>query len=60
MINAQAGTVRTGEAEEAAVAAIVESGAGGAKILAGVSTALVIGLWLAFYQLVFVPRSGAP
>lgn len=43
---------------EAAVDAIVRSGAGGAIMLAGLSTAIVIGLWLAFYLLVFSPRAG--
>jgi len=38
---------------------IVRSGARGAIVLAGVSTAIVIGLWFAFYFLVFSPRSGA-
>jgi hypothetical protein len=48
------------DAEDAAVDEIVTTGAGGAKMLAGVATAVVIGLWVAFYLLVFVPRSGAP
>jgi hypothetical protein len=60
MINARPGTVRTSDAEDAAVDEIVTTGAGGAKMLAGVATAVVIGLWVAFYLLVFVPRSGAP
>ncbi len=60
MINAQPGTVRTGNDEDAAVDVIVATGAGRAKMLAGVATAVVIGLWVAFYLFVFVPRSGAP
>jgi hypothetical protein len=60
MINTQPGTVRTGEAENEAVDEIVTSGAGGAKMLAGVASAAVVGLWVAFYVCVFVPRSGAP
>jgi hypothetical protein len=40
-----------------AVDGIVRSGPRGALVLAGISTALVIALWLAFYLLVFVPRA---
>jgi hypothetical protein len=36
---------------------IVQSGARGALALAGIATAVVIGLWLAFYLFVFVPRA---
>jgi len=39
------------------VDAIVRSGPGGAITVAGIATAIVIGLWLAFYLLVFLPRS---
>jgi hypothetical protein len=35
---------------------IVESGPGGAITLAGISTAIVIGMWFAFYFMVFLPR----
>ena len=35
---------------------IVAGGPGGAVVLAGISTACVIGMWLAFYLLVFLPR----
>lgn len=48
------------EARDADVNAIVRSGAGGAIMLAGIATAIVIALWFAFYLLVFVPRAIAP
>jgi hypothetical protein len=35
---------------------IVRSGPRGALAVAGVATAIVIGLWYAFYFLVFLPR----
>ena len=35
---------------------IVEAGPGGALALAGLSTALVVAIWFAFYFLVFLPR----
>jgi hypothetical protein len=43
-------------AEDDAVDAIVRSGPRGAIAVAGVATAIVIGLWFAFYFLVFLPR----
>ncbi|HEY0203419.1 MAG TPA: cytochrome c [Acetobacteraceae bacterium] len=49
----------SGPADDAAVDVVVRSGARGAAVLAGLATAIVIGLWLAFYLLVFVPRSVA-
>jgi hypothetical protein len=49
-----------GEPQDDAVAAIVRTGAVGAVVLAGIATAIVIGLWIAFYLLVFVPRGVAP
>jgi hypothetical protein len=36
---------------------IVQSGARGALALAGIATAIVIGLWFAFYLFVFAPRA---
>ena len=46
--------------QDAAVEAIVRSGATGGLLLAGLATAVVAALWLAFYFLVFMPRAGAP
>jgi hypothetical protein len=43
-------------AEDDAVDVIVHSGPRGAIAVAGVATAIVIGLWFAFYFLVFLPR----
>ena len=60
MINTETAADRTDETEHAAVETIVSTGAPGAKMLAGLSTAVVIGLWVAFYFLVFVPRSVSP
>ena len=45
------------EADEAALEPILQSGARGALVLAGIATAVVIGLWLAFYLFVFLPRA---
>jgi hypothetical protein len=42
--------------EDAAVDEIVRDGPQGAIALAGTATAIVIGLWFAFYFLVFLPR----
>jgi hypothetical protein len=42
---------------EEALEPILQSGARGALMLAGIATAIVIGLWFAFYLLVFVPRA---
>ncbi len=42
--------------EDRAVDAIVRSGPRGAIAVAGIATAIVIGLWFAFYFLVFLPR----
>lgn len=55
----------TGHAEdsalqEEAVNTILRSGARGALVLAGLATTVVVGIWLAFYLLVFVPRAMAP
>jgi hypothetical protein len=57
MINADPQFGPNRQAEDEAVDSIVADGAGGAKMLAGLSTGVVIGLWIAFYFLVFVPRS---
>jgi len=39
-----------------AVERIVAGGPGGALTLAGIATACVIAMWLAFYLFVFLPR----
>jgi len=35
---------------------IVAAGPGGALMVAGIATALVVGMWFAFYLFVFLPR----
>lgn len=42
------------------VNAILRSGATGGIVLAGLATAIVVAIWLAFYLLVFVPRAITP
>jgi hypothetical protein len=60
MINSEPDTNESEPSRDAAVEAIVRTGAAGAIVLAGLSTAIVTGLWIAFYLLVFVPRGTAP
>ncbi|MGF6756698.1 hypothetical protein [Paraburkholderia sp. GAS334] len=43
-------------AEDETVDEIVGRGPSGAIALAGIATAIVIGLWFAFYFVVFLPR----
>jgi hypothetical protein len=43
--------------DEAAVNAILRSGAIGAVVLAGIATAIVVAIWLLFYLMVFLPRA---
>jgi hypothetical protein len=45
------------ESDDQAVDRIVRTGAQGALTLAILATAIVLGMWLAFYALVFMPRS---
>ena len=49
---------RPAEPEDAE--AIVRAGPRGALTLAGITTAIVVALWFAFYLLVFVPRGPLP
>ena len=62
MINSDPATSESdsGAQQDAAVNAIVGSGAKGAVVLAGLATAIVVAIWFAFYFLVFVPRAIAP
>jgi hypothetical protein len=48
------------ESDDAAVDRIVQTSARGALALVAISTAIVIGIWLAFYLFVFLPRGPAP
>jgi hypothetical protein len=43
--------------DDAAINAILRSGAIGAVVLAGLATAIVVMIWLLFYVLVFLPRA---
>jgi hypothetical protein len=54
-------TVRqqTPSEDDVAVHEIMRSGSIGAIVLAGLATAIVVALWLAFYFLVFIPRAMA-
>jgi hypothetical protein len=45
--------------DDARIHEIVRSGPSGAIAVAGVSTAIVIALWFAFYIMVFLPRAPA-
>ncbi len=56
MINSPA-PQSTSSTEDEAVDMIVSSGPGGAIAVAGIATAVVIALWIAFYLFVFLPRS---
>jgi len=60
MINSDPETTHIGSSEDDVVDAIVRSGAWGGVALAGIATAVVIGLWFAFYFLVFMPRVPSP
>ena len=59
MLNANPDSERP-ESDELAVQRIVQSGARGALALVAIATAVVIGIWLAFYLFVFLPRAVAP
>ena len=57
MINSSSPQPSASVSEDESVDAIVRSGPAGAIAVAGIATAVVIGLWFAFYLLVFLPRS---
>jgi hypothetical protein len=44
--------------DDATVERIVSEGPSGAIALAGIATAIVVLIWVLFYLLVFIPRSG--
>jgi hypothetical protein len=56
MINSPLPGRHGADSGDADVSGIVRSGPGGALWLAGMATAIVLALWLAFYYFVFVPR----
>jgi len=45
--------------DDAAINAILRSGATGAVVVAGLATAIVLAIWFVFYLLVFLPRAVA-
>ena len=45
---------------EQAISAAAAAGGRGALALAGLATIIVLGIWLAFYLLVIVPRATVP
>ncbi len=49
----------TAARDDQAIEAVLRAGPRGALALAGIATAIVLLLWLAFYLLVFVPRGPA-
>ena len=57
MINAPSPQRSASGSEDDDVETIVRAGPGGAVAVAGIATAIVVGLWFAFYLLVFLPRS---
>ena len=57
MINSSVPPPSASSSEDESVDAIVRSGPAGAIAVAGIATAIVIGLWFAFYLMVFLPRS---
>ena len=57
MINSSSPPAAATSSEDESVDVIVRSGPRGAVAVAGVATAIVIALWLAFYLMVFLPRS---
>ena len=57
MINSSLPQSPPAGSEDQAVETIVRAGPGGAVAVAGIATAIVIGLWFAFYLFVFLPRS---
>ncbi|WP_375789291.1 hypothetical protein ACE10Z_19150 [Bradyrhizobium sp. Pha-3] len=57
MINSSSPQPPASVPEDEAIETIVRAGPGGAVAVAGVATAIVVGLWFAFYLFVFLPRS---
>jgi hypothetical protein len=60
MINSEPAGETPAVSQDEAVDVILRSGAHGAVLLAGLATAVVVGLWIAFYLFVFAPRGVAP
>jgi hypothetical protein len=60
MINSGPDATGPSTSSDDAVDGIVAGGARGAIVLAGIATAIVIAIWLAFYYFVFLPRGAVP
>jgi hypothetical protein len=60
MINSDPNADAPDAQQDASVSAIMRSGARGAVVLSGLTTAIVVAIWLVFYLFVFVPRTIAP
>ena len=58
MINSEPDDPQVRAAQDAAADRIVLTGSRGAIALAGIGALIVLGIWFAFYLLVFVPRGG--
>jgi hypothetical protein len=56
MINSE--EARHGEtSDDEALERVLRAGPGGAFVLAGITTAIVLALWLGFYLFVFIPHA---
>jgi hypothetical protein len=60
MLNSDPAAEQPDARQDAAVEAILRSGAKGAVALAGLATAIVVAIWIVFYLFVFLPRAIAP
>jgi hypothetical protein len=47
---------QAGDRADERVSRIMAGGPGGALVIAGIATACVVAMWLAFYLFVFLPR----
>ncbi|KAA0693694.1 hypothetical protein DTW90_25285 [Neorhizobium sp. P12A] len=56
MIEPEPSSATASMSQQEQVDAIVRSGPIGAITIAGIATAVVVGVWLLFYALVFLPR----
>jgi hypothetical protein len=60
MLNSAIRPPGDGEPDHDEIDAVVRRGPAGALVVSAIATAIVLGIWVAFYLLVFVPRSGHP
>jgi hypothetical protein len=59
MINSDPTPAQAIRTDDEATDAAVRAGPKGAATVAGIATAIVVGIWFAFYLLVFMPRGVA-